>query len=86
MIKLDGEGTVIDKQPFATGWSKQCSITQDSGGGAVWSGEQCARPVDVVQYTDGSLLVSDDFAGAVYRVAYGSQCTQQGAPPPSSGN
>jgi len=30
------------------------------------------RPVDVQVMKDGSLLVSDDFAGAVYRVTYGS--------------
>jgi glucose/arabinose dehydrogenase len=26
--------------------------------------------VDVAQLRDGSLLVSDDFAGAVYRISY----------------
>jgi glucose/arabinose dehydrogenase len=29
------------------------------------------RPVDVMQMKDGSLLVSDDWNGAVYRVSYG---------------
>ena len=29
------------------------------------------RPVDVMQMKDGSLLVSDDWNGAVYRVTYG---------------
>jgi glucose/arabinose dehydrogenase len=29
------------------------------------------RPVDVLVMADGSLLVSDDHAGAVYRVSYG---------------
>ena len=28
------------------------------------------RPVDVAQMKDGSLLISDDFAGAIYRVSY----------------
>ena len=31
------------------------------------------RPVDVMQMKDGSLLVSDDWNGAVYRVTYGKQ-------------
>ena len=31
------------------------------------------RPVDVLQMKDGSLLVSDDWNGAVYRVTYGKQ-------------
>ena len=29
------------------------------------------RPVDVHQMKDGSLLVSDDWNGAVYRITYG---------------
>lgn len=29
------------------------------------------RPVDVLQDKDGALLVSDDYAGAIYRVSYG---------------
>jgi glucose/arabinose dehydrogenase len=29
------------------------------------------RPVDVQPMKDGSLLISDDYAGAVYRVTYG---------------
>jgi glucose/arabinose dehydrogenase len=28
------------------------------------------RPVDVAQMKDGSILVSDDFAGAIYRISY----------------
>ena len=36
----------------------------------------CAgRPVDVQVYTDGSLLISDDYAGAVYRVTYSEPST-----------
>ncbi|MEN8184484.1 MAG: PQQ-dependent sugar dehydrogenase, partial [Myxococcota bacterium] len=31
------------------------------------------RPVDVAQGTDGAFYVSDDYAGAVYRVAWGAQ-------------
>ncbi|GGP61011.1 PQQ-dependent sugar dehydrogenase [Shewanella saliphila] len=47
---------VIDYQPFATGWLE---------------GEQSwGRPVDVMTLTDGSILVSDDFANAVYRISY----------------
>ena len=43
--------------PFAEGW-----LNAD--------GEYDGRPVDVEQMRDGSLLVSDDFAGAVYRITY----------------
>ena len=34
------------------------------------NGEYMGRPVDVAQLHDGSLLVSDDFAGALYRIWY----------------
>jgi glucose/arabinose dehydrogenase len=34
-------------------------------------GEQFwGRPVDVQQMKDGSVLVSDDWTGAIYRIAY----------------
>ena len=42
--------------PFATGWLKN---------GKAWG-----RPVDILELKDGSLLVSDDFANAVYRISY----------------
>ncbi len=44
-------------KPFAEGW-----LNED--------GEYDGRPVDVEQMRDGSLLVSDDLAGAVYRITY----------------
>jgi glucose/arabinose dehydrogenase len=34
-------------------------------------GEAWGRPTDVLQLPDGSLLVSDDFNGVIYRVSYG---------------
>lgn len=54
---LDDDGNAAETVPFAEGW------LQDNG---VYSG----RPVDVQQYVDGSILVSDDKAGAVYRISY----------------
>jgi glucose/arabinose dehydrogenase len=50
----DGSATQV---PFAEGWLDP-------------SGRYIGRPVDVQQLHDGSLLVSDDFAGAVYRITY----------------
>jgi len=35
------------------------------------NGEYLGRPVDVAPLRDGSILVSDDLAGAVYRISYG---------------
>jgi glucose/arabinose dehydrogenase len=54
---LKEDGTADKTEVFAEGW-----LTND--------GEYLGRPVDVAQLPDGSLLVSDDFAGAVYRIAY----------------
>jgi glucose/arabinose dehydrogenase len=42
---------------FAEGWK-----TAD--------GEYLGRPVDIAQLPDGSILVSDDLAGAIYRISY----------------
>lgn len=47
---------VVDYRPFITGWLQ---------------GEQAwGRPVAVLELPDGDLLVSDDAAGAIYRVHY----------------
>jgi len=56
LIRVSGN-EVTSYEPFATGW-----LENDS----VWG-----RPVDVILHEDGSLLVSDDFAGAIYRIRYG---------------
>jgi glucose/arabinose dehydrogenase len=50
------DGEASDYRVFASGW------LQDS---TAWG-----RPVDVLDMPDGSLLVSDDRAGAVYRISY----------------
>ncbi|MBU2953481.1 PQQ-dependent sugar dehydrogenase [Marinobacter sp. F3R08] len=55
---VDAEGNVAGETvPFAEGWLDE-------------NGEYLGRPVDVVQLRDGSLLVSDDLASAIYRIAY----------------
>ena len=54
---LDEEGNAAKTEPFAEGW-----LTE--------SGFYTGRPVDVQQYVDGSILVSDDKAGAIYRISY----------------
>lgn len=53
--RLDG-GRVEAVEPFATGWLR---------GQREWG-----RPVDVLVMPDGALLVSDDDAGAVYRISH----------------
>ena len=54
-IGADGKATM---EPFAEGW-----LDEDSG-------EYLGRPVDVAQLRDGSILVSDDLAGAIYRISH----------------
>ena len=39
----------------------------------VQDGKVTGRPVDLLVATDGALLLSDDHAGVVYRISYGSQ-------------
>jgi glucose/arabinose dehydrogenase len=51
------DGTADEPQVFAEGW-----LTEN--------GEYLGRPVDVATLPDGSLLVSDDTAGAIYRISY----------------
>ncbi|MEM6726176.1 MAG: PQQ-dependent sugar dehydrogenase [Bacteroidota bacterium] len=55
MVKIDGNKGV-SYEPFAEGW------LQD--------GKPWGRPVDLEYLPDGSMLVSDDFADAIYRISY----------------
>jgi glucose/arabinose dehydrogenase len=56
---LKADGTADKTEVFADGWLDP-QTNQYRG-----------RPVDVANLPDGSLLVSDDFAGAIYRITYG---------------
>jgi glucose/arabinose dehydrogenase len=56
MVTLDAKGGVAKYEPFAEGWLQ---------GEEIWG-----RPVYTQQMKDGSLLIADDYAGAIYRVAY----------------
>ena len=49
------DGTPVSYEDFITGWQGP-------------NGRRWGRPVDVMVHTDGSLLISDDAAGAIYRV------------------
>ena len=59
VVKLNKDGTVKSMEPFITGFLED--------------NKYVGRPVDVMQMKDGSLLVSDDWNGAVYRITYGKQ-------------
>jgi glucose/arabinose dehydrogenase len=56
-VSFDASGRPTGKQVFIDGWL--------GGGGRAWG-----RPVDIAELPDGSLLISDDAAGVVYRVTY----------------
>jgi glucose/arabinose dehydrogenase len=58
LVSLDGD-RAISYETFADGW-----LSDD--GAEAWG-----RPVDVLVLPDGSVLVSDDRAGAIYRITYG---------------
>ncbi|MEW6586733.1 MAG: sorbosone dehydrogenase family protein [Nitrospirota bacterium] len=55
LVRLEGD-RAVDYKVFAEGWLQ---------GKFAWG-----RPVDVLVMPDGALLVSDDRAGAVYRITY----------------
>lgn len=59
VVKLNKDGTMKSMEPLITGFLED--------------NKYIGRPVDVLQMKDGSLLVSDDWNGAVYRITYGKQ-------------
>lgn len=58
-VELNEDGSLKRKSVFAEGWLDQ-------------GGKVHGRPVDVLMAPDGALLVSDDQAGAIYRIRYGA--------------
>jgi glucose/arabinose dehydrogenase len=58
LVRLRGE-QAIAYETFASGW------LDAEDGESVWG-----RPSDVLVLPDGSLLVADDHAGAIYRISY----------------
>lgn len=55
VVKLNNDGSYRSMEPFVTGF--------------IQNNNYIGRPVDVLPMKDGSLLISDDFNGAVYRVS-----------------
>jgi glucose/arabinose dehydrogenase len=58
-VHLNKDGTVKDKEVIVSGF-----IGPDNN--------YIGRPVDVQMLKDGSLLISDDYNGAIYRLSYGN--------------
>jgi glucose/arabinose dehydrogenase len=57
LVKLNKDGSVKSVEPFVTGFLQNNNYV--------------GRPVDVMNMPDGSMLISDDWNGAVYRLTYG---------------
>ena len=57
-VPLKSDGKADASQVFAEGWLDPAT--------GIYTG----RPMDVAVAKDGSLLISDDYAGAIYRVSY----------------
>lgn len=55
-VSLNDDGVVTNYEVFAKGWLRGEKVT--------------GRPVDLLQMTDGSVLVSDDLSGKIYRISY----------------
>ncbi|MHA7129090.1 PQQ-dependent sugar dehydrogenase [Algoriphagus namhaensis] len=58
LAKREGTNAIAEEKVFISGWLDEASQE-------VWG-----RPVDIQELADGSLLISDDMAGVVYRVTY----------------
>ena len=56
LVRFDAGGEVVGSEVFARGWLQ---------GQVNWG-----RPNDILQLPDGSLLVSDDQMGVIYRITY----------------
>ena len=67
-VRLNAAGRPTAYEEFATGWLH---------GRTAWG-----RPVDVMVRADGSLLVSDDRRGAIYRISYESGSEPEPDPDP----
>ena len=57
---------MVSYTPFAEGWLR--GIRSSRGERTI--GDAWGRPADVLVLPDGSLLVADDEAGAIYRITY----------------
>ena len=55
LVRLEGN-QAVSYEPFAEGWLQREQVS--------------GRPVDLLVLEDGSMLVSDDFSGKIYRISY----------------
>jgi glucose/arabinose dehydrogenase len=70
-VTFDEQKQVKETKVFIDGWL--------NAEGEIWG-----RPTDVLQLPDGSLLVSDDFNGVIYRISYDGKAQNRAAAPAAS--
>jgi glucose/arabinose dehydrogenase len=63
LVRLEGD-RAVSYEPFAEGWLRNEQVS--------------GRPVDLIVLEDGSMLVSDDYSGKIYRISY-SDDTRKGS-------
>jgi glucose/arabinose dehydrogenase len=63
LVRLEGD-RAVSYEPFAEGWLRNEQVS--------------GRPVDLIVLEDGSMLVSDDYSGKIYRINY-SDDTRKGS-------
>jgi glucose/arabinose dehydrogenase len=68
MVARNDGHKVLDYQPFVDGFLHGIRGTPSTNGA---TGDAYARPADVLVLKDGSLLISDDQGGRIFRVTYG---------------
>ncbi len=66
VVSLHWTADGIEERDFLTGFNQEGKIS--------------GRPVDVAQAPDGAIYISDDYAGAIYRVRYGLPDSGNSAP------
>ena len=59
-VTLDANGKVAKYEPFLTGF-----LWDEKGDPPMWG-----RPVDMLVMPDGSMLMTDDYNGIIYRISY----------------
>jgi hypothetical protein len=86
IVALHGSWNRTEKDGYSVvslHWGEDGIRERSFATGFLRDGEVIGRPVDVAEGPDGALYVSDDYAGAVYRIAYGEEPRAGAATPPA---